>query len=163
MPDAGMRMLHNCRACTQRSRAPMTHNILRTSQDTDALLFTTDRFPPLHRSAEQSPKMCCLSRHLLRCARAARRIQIKLLPRAAVHRNCGVHNRTPAASSLTALHDHRAVTKGTPAFMTWPGTHLLTSLSLASIASYTSSFFSKSPGLRGRMCMCTCGTDWPAC
>lgn len=34
--------------------------------------------------------------------------------------------------------------------------------SLSSIASYTSSLRWKSPGLLGRMCTCTCGTDCPA-
>ena len=41
-------------------------------------------------------------------------------------------------------------------------TYLANVASLSSIASYTSSLRSKSPGLLGRMCTCTCGTDCPA-
>jgi hypothetical protein len=48
--------------------------------------------------------------------------------------------------------------------MTGPaGPHLSKDFEAASIASYTSSLFSKSPGLLGNTCTCTWGTLCPAC
>ena len=122
--------MHACACCTcvqlesmhtARSRTPHGLNILRTLQDPDGWCCIVYRFTPRCTSAEQRPKLCCLSRHLLRCAHAPCRIQIKLLSRAAVHHSCSVHSWTPAGSLQTALHNHRAVTNGTPALMPWPG------------------------------------------